>query len=231
MNTIAQNNLLQDYKVTRLQYYITRISVVHDGGNVLAISDDTVALINANGNSFSTIELGDLNVTSIEGVKFHIGVYDPANNANPSLYESGHPLAPKSPSMHWGWAAGYRFLVYEGVGGANFSQTFQFHALGNANYFEVEVPTTAQMVQNTLIIPIDADYVKGVESVDVASGTFAHGVDQEDLDVLTNFKNLVFTGSGDNLSIEKLQSNVHFIFTQIQFQVISILNMNQKLRT
>ncbi|MFT6983323.1 MAG: hypothetical protein ACJAUD_002095, partial [Crocinitomicaceae bacterium] len=86
MNSTTQNNLAQDYQVTRIQYYMTRMSVVHDGGQITAISDDTVALISAADGTFSEIELGTLNITDVEAVKFHIGVHTPINNADPSLY-------------------------------------------------------------------------------------------------------------------------------------------------
>jgi|TARA_B110000967_G_C18894547_1_gene569645 hypothetical protein len=195
MNSTTQNDLTQDYQVTRIEYYLTKFSVVHDGGQITAISDDTVALISATDGTFSSIELGSLNITDVEAVKFHIGVYSPVNNEDPSLYPSSHPLAPKSPSMHWGWASGYRFLVYEGVGGVNFSQVFQLHALGNNNYFETTVSAVGEMAGGNLIIALDADYTRGVDNIDVSNGVVAHGVDLDDLTALENFRDFVFSQS------------------------------------
>ena len=193
MNSTTQNDLTQDYQVTRIEYYLTKFSVVHDGGQITAISDDTVALISATDGTFSSIELGSLNITDVEAVKFHIGVYSPVNNEDPSLYPSSHPLAPKSPSMHWGWASGYRFLVYEGVGGVNFSQVFQLHALGNNNYFETTESAVGEMAGGNLIIALDADYTRGVDNIDVSNGVVAHGVDLDDLTALENFRDFVFS--------------------------------------
>lgn len=106
-NTVLQstetNAQDEDYQITRLQYYITRITVIHDGNQETAISDDTVALINVANELNTTIELGAVNATNLEGVKFHIGVYSPVNNEDPTQWPSGHPLAPQNPSMHWGW--------------------------------------------------------------------------------------------------------------------------------
>ena len=65
-NTAFVNGFGESFKVTRLQYYVTRISLIHDGGQVTAISDDTVSLVKANG-SYSSILLGALNVMNIEG--------------------------------------------------------------------------------------------------------------------------------------------------------------------
>jgi len=102
MSTTAQNDLGHDFQVERLQYYVSNFSVVHDGGTETAVNVDTIALMNAADGIFSTIELGSLNITSVESVKFYIGVPQPTNNADPSLYGPDHPLAPQSPSMHWG---------------------------------------------------------------------------------------------------------------------------------
>ncbi len=200
LNTTTQNNLANDFQVTRVEFYVTNFSVMHDGGQETAISSDTVALINAANGIFSTVELGNLAITNVEAVKFYIGVPQPANNADPSLYGPDHPLAPKSPSMHWGWASGYRFLAYEGQGGMNFSQTFQLHALGNSNYFQTTVAATGQLVNGSLVIALDADYTRGLEDINVSNGVIAHGVDLQDLTALENFRDFVFSSSTQNLT-------------------------------
>ncbi len=198
-NTTTQSSTNQDYQITRLQYYLTKFTVIHDGGQETIVDQATVALINGADGTYSVVELGSLNLTNVEGVKFHIGVHSPINNEDPSLYPSDHPLAPQSPSMHWGWASGYRFLVYEGKGGVNFSQTFQMHGLGNNNYFETTVNAVGQNVGGTMYIVLDADYTMGVETIDVAAGVIAHGVDAEDKTLLENFRDYVFSQSSEVL--------------------------------
>lgn len=202
LNSTTQNNLANDFQITRLEYYVTNFSILHDGGQETAISSDTVALMNGASGVFSTVELGSLSITTVEAVKFYIGVPQPVNNADPSLYGPDHPLAPKSPSMHWGWASGYRFLAYEGQGGANFSQTFQLHGLGNSNYFQTTVAATGQLVNGSLVIALDADYTRGVENINVSNGVIAHGVNLEDLTALENFRDYVFSASTQNLTAE-----------------------------
>lgn len=203
----SENNLGNIFKVTRLQYYITRITVVHDGGQQLAITDDTLALITVTDRDFSDIPLGNLNVTSIEGVKFHIGVYDPMNTADPSLHPVDHPLAPQAPSMHWGWASGYRFLVLEGKSGSNFLQTFEIHGLGDANYFETDVEVAGQEYEGAQYISIDANYEEGLYGIELNSGVIAHGIDLQDLDALNNFRDRVFSASSEILEIADLNEN------------------------
>ena len=202
LNITATNNNAQDYEITRLEYYLSRFTVVHDGGQETAIHDDTVALIDAASGPYSSIQLGNINITNVEGVKFHVGVHSPVNNENPSLYAPSHPLAPQSPSMHWGWASGYRFLAYEGMGGVGFSQMFQFHGLFNANYFETSTTATGQTFGSDVVIAVDADYEKGMENIDVDAGLIEHGVDQDDLTALENFRDFVFSSSTETTTAD-----------------------------
>tara|TARA_B110000305_G_scaffold18756_1_gene17277 strand:+ start:215 stop:1186 length:972 start_codon:yes stop_codon:yes gene_type:complete len=232
MNSSTQNNLAQDYKITRLQYYMTKFSVVHDGGQITSVSDDVVALISATDGIFSSIELGSLNISNVEAVKFHIGVHSPINNGDPSLFPSSHPLAPKSPSMHWGWASGYRFLVYEGAGGVNFSQVFQLHALGNQNYFETTVSAVGEMVNGNLVIALDADYTRGVEGINVSNGVIAHGVDGVDLTAIENFRDYVFMESTQSLFASIEDQSIHSqwgIFPNPSKDGIISVSMNNEL--
>ena len=116
LNTGAKNNLNDDFNISRLEYYLSQFTIVHDGGmetnmnNIYALVDASVA---------TDIQLGNHNITSVEAVKFYIGVDSATNHTDPASYSSTHALAPKSPSMHWGWASGYRFAALEGKGGSS----------------------------------------------------------------------------------------------------------------
>src|SRR5690606_31314969 len=99
-----------------------------------------------------------------------------------------HPLGPKSPSMHWGWTAGYRFVAYEGSGGTNFSQTWQLHGLGNENYFQVTADVDVVDEGGVLMMDLNADYTRGVENIDLAAGTISHGTTSEAKTILENWR-------------------------------------------
>ncbi len=192
LDAVGVNNLGHEFKASRLEYYVTRITIVHDGGTETAVSDAVVALVRPEDEISTSIDLGNFDVTSIEGVKFHIGVYEPVNNGDPSLWEMEHPLAPKSPSMHWGWAAGYRFIAYEGFGGASFSQNFQLHGLGNENYFEVASDVMVEDVSGTLVMSLNGNYSAGLNNISLTSGTISHGATGEAKLALENWRDLVF---------------------------------------
>lgn len=204
-NTTAQNDLMQNFRITRVNYYISGIEIVHDGGISTPVPNKYI--LAKDSNNVSEL-LGSFDVTNVEGIKFSIGVESPTNNADPSLQPPGSPLALQEPSMHWGWAAGYRFVALEGKTGANFNTTFELHGFGNANYFQQTVSAPGVVNGNNITINLDADYTQALKGINVTSGPIKHGVNQEDLDMLKNFRAVVFkAGSGPtsitNVSVDK----------------------------
>ncbi len=190
LNQASDNNLGNSFNVTRLEYYISEISIIHDGGKT---TNATGVYILANASTALSVDLGSYNVTKIEGVKFSIGVNSPQNNQDPSQWPVGHALAPKSPSMHWGWTAGYRFVALEGKAGSSLNTGYELHALGNNYYYPIQIPLAAQEVFGQLHINLKADYSKAIENINVSSGVIMHGEGAETIKMLQNFRDHVFT--------------------------------------
>ena len=190
MNAGAQNNMGHDFKVSRLEYYISEISLIHDGGQETAV-EDLYLLVNAA--SRTTAELGEFNIDKLEKIKFHIGVDPDHNHLDPTSFPTSHPLAPKAPSMHWGWAAGYRFVAMEGNGGSSYNQLFQLHGLGDINYQTTEVDLDLTGNNNEVNIDLHADYTKLLENISVNSGVIVHGDNLQAKQCLENFRDYVFS--------------------------------------
>lgn len=190
-NAVKSNNLGQSFKATRMEYYVTQYSIVHDGGQITPVSLDTISLLRAQ-EVVSTVNLGQFNVTTIEGIKFHIGVHSPANHEDPSLLPESHPLSFQSPSMHWGWTSGYRFIALEGKSGPSVNQTLELHGLGDENYHEVFLTVPAHSGTNGLEIHLHADYTVALFSININSGLVVHGSVNEAATLCANFRDYVF---------------------------------------
>lgn len=189
---ITTNNLNHEFDFTRLEYYIAEISLIHDGGQETSIPDYYILV---DGASETTVELGEFDITNLEAIRFHVGVEEEANHSDPTAYPMDHPLAPRIPSMHWGWAFGYRFVAIEGNSGANLGQLWEIHALEDENYFQAEVLIERSAMNGQLTIDIDADYARALEDIDLDSGPIVHGGYDEARLTLENFQNHVFTAS------------------------------------
>lgn len=186
----GQNDAGTNFTISRMQYYISDISITHDGGQTL-VFDDTVILVDAYTNT--SIDLGNYVVTDLESVIFNLGVKQALNHLDPSAYPMTHPLAPKSPSMHWGWTSGYRFFALEGLASG---QVFELHGVGDALYEEIVVVFNETSAENgTLIIDINAEYNEALKNLDLVSGFSVHG-DENDSEIVTevtNFRENIFT--------------------------------------
>ena len=208
-NTTVSNNLGNNFNLNRMEYYISSISITHDAGTVTNISN-TWILANASTPVYEL--LGNYNITTIESISFSIGVETPENHNDPSLLAASNPLAPKSPSMHWGWAAGYRFVAMQGMAGTTTpNQVFELHGLGDVNYFNQTITTSGTSDANGLVIELNADYEQAIKSISVASGVVSHGEINEAKDMLQNFRDNVFTATESSVAVdETTKGDNHF---------------------
>ena len=202
----ASNNLSNKFNVKRLQYYISGVSIIHDGGQVQDASDVYI-LVNAN--QTTEVDIANFNFTKIEAIHFSVGVNSPQNNQDPTQWPATHALYPKSPSMHWGWSSGYRFVAMEGYGSDQLNKKYEIHSLGNEHYHKIGIPNEGAEVNGKWVIELNADYAKAVENINVASGVISHGSINESAVLLANFRDYVFTstsGASNVLSKTNLKS-------------------------
>lgn len=206
-NQAATNNLNNNLNIDRIDYYISGITIIHDGGMQTPVPASTILFVEGDINHFAN--LGNYNVTNVEGVKFSIGVPSSVNNQDPAQWTGSHPLAPKSPSMHWGWSAGFRFVALEGKAGSSLSTTYQMHGLGNSNYFTQTVMVNGLNQGNDVYINLEADYTEALRGIDVTQGPIDHGVDATDLTVLENFRDYVFSaGTAIPLAVSNFENEI-----------------------
>lgn len=205
------------FEVDRMEYYISEISINHSEGEVSHL-DSIWILVQAASNS-STFDLGDYDIDSVESITFSIGVEQEFNHLDPTLYPSSHPLGPKSPSMHWGWTSGYRFVAMEGEE-TDGSEQFEIHALGDQNYFETTVDVEVQAENGNVIIPIYANYAEALRGIELKNGVITHGDFDEAIDLLENFRDHVFTATEpvDSLPDDSTTS-VGFVLDYSAFQI------------
>ena len=172
VNTV--NDLGNDFMIDRLQYYISGFSITHDGGQVTEVKDLYVLVSLLNDSESTMIDLGELTFTTLESVNFNLGVDQEANHSDPSLYHPTHPLYPQSPSMHWGWTAGYRFIALEGKSGPNVNQNIELHCVGDQFYKQLEFDVNMSG-EDSYLVELDAEYTNLLSGIDISSGLIIHG--------------------------------------------------------
>lgn len=191
-------------EVTRLDYYISEITLVHDGGQETPIINEFIL---ANAGIPVNLEIGNHPVNTLEKVRFYIGVPEAFNHLDPALYPDNHPLAYQMPSMHWGWALGYKFLTIEGNAGSGLANNYQIHTTGDSNYTMVEVTINESASNGRIDIALNADYLGIFEDISIANGLFNHGEFAEAKTAIENMSFFVFSkgeaiSSTSNLNFE-----------------------------
>lgn len=200
-NETGTSDLDEDFNANRLEYYLSQISIVHDGGTYTMLQD--YALIDAGAGTEAILDLGEIDANTIEAISFYVGVDEENNHSDPASWTAPHPLAPRFPAMHWGWAAGYRFLAFEGMElGSN--QVVQIHALGDGNYFETLVPINTDVSEGEMIINIDANYDRIFDNISLAGGLYIHSEGGPCITALENMRDHVFTVSGGVVSVPEI---------------------------
>lgn len=215
------------YKLKRLQYYISDVSITHDGGEITKLNKVYLLVDPKTINYY----LGDFEINTVENIDFKIGVDSLTNHGDPSLYPSGHPLAPQNPSMHWGWASGYRFAAIEGdsdSGNGQFADIFEFHTIGDDLYTAVSVKTGSEIKDGNLHITLNSDYNKLFNNINLFGGIIQHGNLSPNDILMANFKD-VFTGtkltsvfnplSSFNINFQNPASNLYIQYKSSENQV------------
>jgi hypothetical protein len=146
-NYVAWNG--KTFKLDHFDYYLSDVQLTYDGGQTLLI--DSVFLVEPQSH---TLFLGNYSINQIEKIDFIVGVPKPKNTQTGSeaidisLYPETHPLSFQTPSMYWGWQAGYMHMIIGGFaddnGDGSLESYFELHNLGNNNQKLIELNNVIQ---------------------------------------------------------------------------------------
>jgi len=217
-NDLILGDIVQDIngvsmEINHFNYYISNIVITYDGNQTLDLTD-TVLLVKADANSFL---LGNYNIPNIEKINFSVGVPEPLNHLDISLYPSNHFLSFQSPSMHWGWLSGYALLLVDGKGDSNADgipeSYFSLHNFGDNNFKNIELPVTATYLNNNQIdIVINTNLDQWIYGINPGDFGILHGTNGANSSTMNNVNDRdVFTSPYD-ASIQNIDDNGHIYF-------------------
>ena len=212
LNTNVQDLNGTFMKIEDFNYYVSNIHVIYDGGQDLDLSD-TILLVKADNYTF---KMGVLEVPNIEEIKFSIGVPQAINHQDISQYPEDHFLSWQSPSMHWGWTSGYKFLLIDGFGDntsdSNPNNLFQLHCLGDPNFKNVSIPmgATYSVDQTDIIVFCNLDeWMYGANPGTVG---VLHGDNGLNADIMTNANTRNVFEQPGNVGIVELNDQAELFF-------------------
>ncbi len=216
-NDLVTGNVYQDLNgvsmsVDNFCYYISDIHIYHDGGQHLDLSD-TVVLIKDN--AFD-IYMGVYNFTNVESIDFGVGVPQDVNHSDISLYDESDPLSWQSPSMHWGWTSGYKFMLCDGygdgTGDGNPESLFQLHNLGDANYKNVSMPVVPTQYPSHTAVVINCNLDEWIFGANPGSTGVLHGTTGLNASTMNNVETRSVFEQGADASLSNLTKEGNVIF-------------------
>lgn len=211
-------------KITRAACYLSGFELIHDGGQTMDLPNQYM-LIQSN---ITDYDMGTLNLNALEAINYDLGVDSANNHADPAQWPASHPLALQSPSMHWGWSSGYRFLAIEGEVDADNNNTtetmFQFHAVGNEYLTPVSVTTTGDMNGNDLTIFVVVDWSGWLQNVDLTTAGAVHGGGPIIDAVIGNTNPEVVFSEPLTLSTYELAESTNSVYTDYTYGFAPALN-------
>jgi hypothetical protein len=185
------------FDVTAFDYYLSNITLIHDGGQVMVLTPEVYLIEPEN----HTIYLGYLDLNVVEEIQFGIGVPFNLNTISGedaidiSAYPIGHPLSFQNPSMHWGWSSGYFCMIVSGNADSNSDDTpdalFEVHSLGKENYTNVVLPVIGtDIYTDQLDININCNVDVWLTGVNLGSVGILHGTEGLNALVMSNAADL-----------------------------------------
>ena len=168
LNTETYNkNGNETIKVDELKYVISNIQLTQENGNVFTYPvEDSYFVINEADEQSLNVDLSKIPADDYNKISFGFGIDQsnyPLNGVDNFI-----PTAEEN-NMLWAWAAGYKFLKFEGsytTGNENEFQNFLYHVgshgenLDNYKVVELDLGQSLSVDQNEQSINIEMDVLK-----------------------------------------------------------------------
>lgn len=160
-------------QVTRLDFLLSGLALKKEDGSWLE-SQDWFAYLSATTGRLNASGTGtpDGRYTAI---RFHVGVNEEVNKADPNRYPPGHALNPQVNGLHWGWMGGYIFLAIEGrFPNSGKADGFSYHIANVPQLMTVELPVEFRGGR-PLTLDLEMDLTRILTGIDFArDGTSTH---------------------------------------------------------
>jgi cytochrome c peroxidase len=144
------------FSITRLSYLLSGFALQRPDGSWLELTNQ-IAWFDMEG-SRSTHHIAVIPAGEYCSIRFHVGLDEKLNHANPAQFAPDHPLNPNRNGLHWNWQGGYIFLALEGMW-RNASGTldgWSYHFARDPNRTRITIATALNLT-NDAKLELDFD--------------------------------------------------------------------------
>jgi len=180
-NTDFTDDFGNVYQFTRAQFYMSGAQLLDMNSAPAHTFSETYHVISPDAMLY---DLGTVEQGHFHSILFDVGVDSATNHMDPTLYDASNPLAIQSPSMHWGWNPGYKFIVLEGLvdtDGDNIPETNMTYHVGTDGLLMatdvVDIHTELMHDVSALTLHMEIDYAQFLSGINLALETNTHTAD------------------------------------------------------
>lgn len=179
LNTNYTDDFGTVYQISRAEFYLSNVKFFDHDSNVV-FTPGKYFIIRPGTQDYA---LGTPSNSHLHGLSFYVGVDSATNHTDPTTYPVDNALSPQTPSMHWSWSSGYRFLVIEGLADRNGDSvpesSYEFHIGMDALLTTVNLNAHVDVIAgNDNKVNIKIDYSKFFTGLDMANpNTHTHTMD------------------------------------------------------
>jgi len=223
-------------KYRRIDYFLSDFKFIKKNNDTL-FSENKYILVRGQFEDFSLGEVDINDINDIINLEYNFGIDKETNHADPSLYPDSHPLSYPYSSMHWGWAAGYRFLAIEGtytINDGQITSPFEYHLVSDDYFMKLNYLPVLEETADKIIIQFEINMDDILKDVDFTTNSFVHGTGSWNDVIANNIKSNnafkpKFTSVKDLFPELKITPNPANDFINLENGSINITNFEFKI--
>lgn len=131
----------QTVSVTRLDFLLSNIALRRADGTWFTLTNRFGYISGRERRTM--VALPSLPPGDYGRIRFHVGVPERENHANPGALAASHPLNPNVNGLHGSWQGGYVFFALEGIWGAD--RGYSYHIATDRRLATVELPLALKL--------------------------------------------------------------------------------------
>jgi len=139
----------ETFSITRVSYLLSGFALQRADGSWLELTNQ-IAWFDLERNR-SAYRITAVPAREYRSIRYHIGLDEKLNHADPAQFSANHPLNPNLNGLHWNWQGGYIFLALEGMwrNSSGALDGWSYHFASDTNRTRITIAAALNLTNDT----------------------------------------------------------------------------------